>query len=125
MPAQRLTTTQVIALMDPETHRANWHIIQRWIDRDDGVAVYENKNIGSANAGHRKFVSFGSDAAQLSVDDPPERLPDINGQIHWAYMLVGTYRRCCERDDDGDGDCDIHSSRGVLRRARPGEVIDG
>ena len=37
-------------------------------------------------------------------------LPELVGRD-----LVGTYRRCCERDDAGDGDCDIHSSRGVPR----------
>ena len=26
--------------------------------------------------------------------------------------------RCCERDNDGDGNCDIHSAPGVLRERK-------
>lgn len=114
----RLTLTEVRELMDPTTRLSNMAIVGRWVERDDGVAVYENKAFDSKNFGHRKFVSFGSRDAQLEVDEPPERLPDISGQINWPYQLVGTYRRCCERDNDGDGDCDIHASRGVRRPGR-------
>lgn len=110
-----MTLGEVLALMDPETRKQSERTIRRWVGRGDGVAVYENKNLGSPNAGHKKFTSFGSSEAQLEVDDPPERLPDIGGQINWAYMLVGGYRRCCERDNDGDGNCDVHERRGVLR----------
>ncbi len=77
------------ALDDPK----NAAIVKGWLDRGDGVAVYEIKALDSANLGHRKFVSFGSPAAQLEVDEPPTRLPDIGGQINWAYQLEATVRR--------------------------------
>lgn len=64
----------------------------RWLDRGDGIAVYENKAMDSANHGHQQFVSFGSAAAQIESETPPERMPDIGTKINWGYMLVGTYR---------------------------------
>jgi hypothetical protein len=112
---KNMTLGEVLALMDPETREQSECIIRRWVDRGDGVAVYENHAMDSRFFGHKKFVSFGSTEAQLEVDDPPERLPDIGGQINWAYTLVGGYRRCCERDDDGNGNCDVHERRGVMR----------
>ena len=36
--------------------------------------------------------SFGSPAAQLETDHPPQTLPDIGGAINWRYQLIGTYR---------------------------------
>ena len=63
-----------------------------WLKRGDGVAVYEDSDLGSPNLGHRKYVSFGSEAAQLETDDPPTRLPDIGGSINWRYTLIGTVR---------------------------------
>jgi len=116
--AKKMMLEEILAMMDPETRRTFERTLRHWVDRDDGIAVYENQAFDSANHGHRKFVSFGSHAAQLEVDEPPERLPDIGNQINWAYMLVGTYRRCCERGNDGDGDCYIHVRRGETRRER-------
>ena len=37
----------------------------------------------------------------------------------WAAHLNG---RCCERDTDGDGNCDRHESPGVRRRLRDHEM---
>jgi hypothetical protein len=67
--------------------------IGRWFERGDGVAVYENVDLGHSELGQRKYVSFGSETAQLETDDPPERLPDIGNAINWRYRLVGSYRR--------------------------------
>lgn len=73
-----------------------WPQAQKWIDRGDGVAVYENQEIGHLNCGHRKFVSFGSEKAQIEIgeaDSPPQRLPDIGGDINWRYILIGIIPR--------------------------------
>lgn len=66
------------------------HVINRWLARGDGVAVYENMELGHPDAGHRQFVSFGGPEAQIQ-GNPPSRMPDIGGAINWRYCLVGTY----------------------------------
>lgn len=66
--------------------------VNRWLRRGDGIAVYENQLLGSPELGTRKYVSYGSSEAQLEVDIPPTRLPDIGGTINWRYCLVGTHR---------------------------------
>lgn len=66
--------------------------VNLWLERGDGIAVYENVEIGHPQAGHMKFVSYGSTAAQLETEEPPVRLPDIGGDINWRYHLIGTYR---------------------------------
>lgn len=66
-----------------------------WLRRGDGIAVYENQALDSAQYGHRQYVSFGSPAAQLEVlnaSELPVRLPDIGSAINWKYQLVGWYR---------------------------------
>jgi len=72
-------------------------IVNRWLERGDGAAVYENHDLGHPMLGHKVITSFGSAAAQLEVSEPPERLPDgllreTTGRINWRYSLVGTYR---------------------------------
>jgi len=81
-----LTKTQVEA--EPET----FAIINRWLARNDGVAVYENQDLGHPDIGRRQFVSYGSKAAQIETDEPPQRMPDIGGAINWRYQLVGVYK---------------------------------
>lgn len=67
-----------------------------WIERGDGIAVYENVELGHPQCGHRQYVSFGGPEAQLEDvpfgQAPPERLPDIGNAINWRYRLVGYYR---------------------------------
>jgi hypothetical protein len=63
-----------------------------WLRRGDGIAVYENRELGHPDLGHRQIVSYGSPAAQLETTEPPTTLPDIGGAINWRYQLVGTYR---------------------------------
>lgn len=62
------------------------------IRRGDGVAVYENHDLGHPELGHRQYVSFGSTEAALSMADPPQGLPDWPGAINWRYALIGTCR---------------------------------
>jgi hypothetical protein len=48
--------------------------------------------MGHPGMGDKKFVSYGSPTAQLEVNEPPQRLPDIGGDINWRYWLIGTCR---------------------------------
>lgn len=76
----------------PEREQA-LRLIDRWVERGDGCAIYRNEEIGNLNLGDLKFVSFGSDAAQIPTggDLPPARMPDIGSEINWRYVLWGTY----------------------------------
>lgn len=65
--------------------------INTWLERGDGVAVYENQDLGHPELGKRMYVSFGSEDA-LFPDEPPERMPDFPNQINWRYTLEGVYR---------------------------------
>jgi hypothetical protein len=85
---KHLTPAEVRALV-PEQHHAT---VNRWLQRGDGLAVYENHDLGHPDLGHRQFASFGSAAAQLETQAPPDRLPDIGQRINWRYVLVGVYR---------------------------------
>lgn len=89
MTLTHMDESTLFEMIDPAHHAT----VRKWLDRRDGVAVYENQALDSSNLGHRKFTSYGSTAAQLEVEVPPERLPDIGGQINWAYRLTGTCRR--------------------------------
>lgn len=82
-------------LLDPMHHAT----VRRWLDRGDGVAVYQNQAPDSVGFGHRQFVSFGSPRAQLEMDSPPQRMPDIGHSANWAYQLEGV----CQRSD-GDAE---------------------
>lgn len=64
----------------------------RWLERGDGIAVYQNVDFGSSQMGHCQYASFGSPAAQLEVEEPPLQLPDIGAQINWRYRLRATYK---------------------------------
>jgi hypothetical protein len=76
----------------PEWVTRTISLVKGWLERGDGVAVYENHDFGSPGLGDHQIVSYGSPAAQLVTDFPPERLPDIGNQINWRFTLVGTYR---------------------------------
>lgn len=66
--------------------------INLWLARGDGVAVYENMDLGHRELGQRQFVSFGSAAAQIESYAPPEKLPDIGNRINYRYYLVGVFQ---------------------------------
>lgn len=70
--------------------------VSRWIARGDGAAVYVNQDLGHPDVGYPQIASFGSPAAQLETDEPPEQLPDIGGSINWRYRLEATYREARE-----------------------------
>ncbi len=89
MAVKNLTEEELKGLLDPEA----WSIVERWLARGDGCAVYRNEALDSANHGHRQFTSYGSPAAQLEVEEPPTRLPDIGGRINWPYQLEAVCRR--------------------------------
>jgi len=81
------TKEEIEKLIDP----AHLTVVNKWLARGDGIAAYENQELGNPDLGHHKFVSFGSKAAQLEVETPPDLMPDI-GAINWRYSLIGTYR---------------------------------
>lgn len=94
MTTQELTRTELLeslqsALEAPEDAAV---VINRWLARGDGVAVYENVELGHPDAGHRQYVSFGSPEAQIPDAFPPSRMPDIGSAINWRYALIGAYR---------------------------------
>lgn len=66
--------------------------VNRWLARGDGVAVYQNVDLGHPQIGHRQFASFGSPVALFETAEPPVQLPDVGDQINWRYRLEGTYR---------------------------------
>jgi hypothetical protein len=63
-----------------------------WLSRGDGIAVYENVELGHPHLGHRQFISYGGPAAQITSAEPPLRMPDLGNAINWRYQLVGTYK---------------------------------
>lgn len=87
---------ELLLKLEPTFSDGGLAIIGDWLDRGDGIAVYRNSEIGHPQAGHLKFVSYGSPAAQLEVlthEELPDRLPDIGDEINWRYTLTGWYRR--------------------------------
>jgi hypothetical protein len=79
---------QLAELLDEANRERNMEIIERWLVRGDSCAVYTNMDLGHPEAGGEKFVSFGSEQAQIEDAVPPERLPDIGGQINWRFQLT-------------------------------------
>jgi hypothetical protein len=66
--------------------------VNRWLARGDGIAVYENQDLGHHDLGSCRLMSYGSPHAQLETDVPPSTMPDIGNEIGWRYLLAGTYR---------------------------------
>lgn len=91
----RINETTLFEWADASAHAT----IKRWLDRGDGVAVYENQDLGARNLGHRQFMSYGSSAALIEQAEPPERCPDIAGKSpNWAYYLTATCKRQAQTD---------------------------
>lgn len=86
---------------DQAQHDEAWALIQRWLARGDGAAVYENHDLGHPDLGEPRIVSWGSPQAVFeNVTEPgqlPDRLPDWPGQINWRYTLIATCRRADEQ----------------------------
>lgn len=79
----------------PDATRWLWETTSKmneWLKRGDGIAVYENQDLGHPELGDKKFLSYGSEAAQLETDTPPEQLPDTKQSINWRYRLIGIYK---------------------------------
>jgi hypothetical protein len=89
-----MTGAELLESLQPAIERNEnvRHRVNQWLARGDGVAVYENVELGHPDAGHRQYVSFGSSEAQIPGDELPERMPDIGGAINWRYRFVGAYR---------------------------------
>jgi hypothetical protein len=83
------TYEEIKEILDPQF----WPVINGWIGRGDGVAVYRNQAMDSSGAGERQFVSYGSTVCQLEMgeSDLPKRLPDMGGKINWMFQLEGVY----------------------------------
>lgn len=100
----KFSRQQIVALLMVETEDAEYardamRLIDGWVARGDGCAVYRNEDLGHPDMGRLKFVSFGSAAAQIVTEypgiparEPPDRLPDIGDEINWRYVLIGVYR---------------------------------
>lgn len=63
--------------------------ISRWAADGKGAAIYRNEDMGHPELGRLNVVSYGTPTAQLETASPPQRLPDIGGQINWRYCLLG------------------------------------
>jgi len=84
----RLTADEVRERLDPE----HYEQVNTWLARGDGVAIYENEDLGHPQLGHVKAVSYGSIAAWLGIVAPPRILPDTPTELNWRYCLIGTYK---------------------------------
>ncbi len=49
-------------------------------------AVYQNHDLGHPHLGHLRFLAVGP---HNTVQEAPQRHPDIPGEICWRYLLVG------------------------------------
>lgn len=92
--------------------KASWldavqKLLEKAHERGDGVAVYENADLGHPEIGQWQVASYGSEASQLETrsttyfestaeqlnlfrdgdDFLPKTLPDIGGRINWRYTL--------------------------------------
>lgn len=86
---KKYTEEELFSMLDEEHHA----LVRSWLERGDGVAVYENVALDSANAGHKQFCSYGSVKAQIEDFAPPKQMPNIGSAINWRYMLAGVCRR--------------------------------
>ena len=88
-----VTREQLDALLaEQELSESAVAIVHGWLARGDGAAVYRNEALDSGTHGHCVTVSFGSPAAQIELDEPPQRMPDIGDHIGWKYQLLATHR---------------------------------
>lgn len=72
----------------------------------------KNRNCPHLQIHYRKERNFNAQTGS------PEFIP--NGwYCDWCDQEFNAVNnRCCERDNDGDGNCDIHSAPGVLRKRK-------
>jgi hypothetical protein len=88
-----VTREEMLAIIAEEQYNNGAvELMNRWLARGDGIAVYRNQDLGHPELGHRQLVSFGSPAAQIEQAEAPTKMPDIGNAINWRYQLEGTYR---------------------------------
>lgn len=90
--AERLASEVAKGWTEQEQRDKVLGLMRGWLARGDGVAVYENHDMGHQAQGARQYLSFGSPAAQIADAEPPVRLPDIGGNIGWRYVLIATVK---------------------------------
>lgn len=88
-----ITLAELLAMADEEVRDAVEALAKRAHNRGDGVAVYRNQALDSSQLGHRRFLTYGSSAAQIETVDAPTQMPSIGSMAQcWAYQLEA---RCC------------------------------
>lgn len=95
MTSKILTQDEMLVLLRDEGYDDPTLVVELlngWLLRGDGIAVYRNQELGHPQLGHVQIVSFGSHAAQLETAEPPTTLPDIGGAINWRYQLDAVYQ---------------------------------
>jgi hypothetical protein len=78
---------------DPAWTARALELAERWLSRGDGVAIYENHDMGHRDLGLGRMLSYGSPAAQIEADYPSDRMPDLGHEINWRYVLIATCKR--------------------------------
>lgn len=65
-------------------------MVRRARDRGDGIAVYQQQSMDSANFGTEYTISIGGSAAQLQVKhpEPPPAVLPVYVPAHWGCLLV-------------------------------------
>jgi len=88
-----------------ENAPAVMQMIERWLQRGDGAAIYTNHDLSSRNVGEPRITSYGSPAAQLEVTVPPVQLPDglPAGAINWRFQLDAVCGGPASKDNKGVG----------------------
>ncbi len=84
-----MTEAEILERVDPESRP----IVERWLERGDGVALYVNQAMDHSQHGHEVFLSYGSERAQIEESEPPERMPDFPSMLGWPYRLEAKVRR--------------------------------
>lgn len=91
-----VTSSEVTSPADLKLDPEHLEQVNRWLERGDGIAAYENSDIGHPDLGRRVFVSFGSEQAQIQAEpwDFPPSLPIDHPSwgFGWRYYLRAWYR---------------------------------
>ncbi len=61
-------------------------------------------------------VDYGNNPATIYIVAIKPSIDQDYKYSHCTIPQACLRRTCCERDNDGDGNCDIHSAPGVLRK---------
>jgi hypothetical protein len=85
-----------------DEREAALRVIQRWVERGDGVAVYRCRELGRTSAPFRTTVSYGSAQSQIPTEArvPPTALP-VNVPLQWSYSREAVLLRKHPEETDG------------------------